>query len=106
MSKKKSKRSASRQGASASNNTLLIVLGGLGLIAVAALLILSSGAASTPPAAVEVSGRPALKPDKEKVDLGNVRLGEWVNVSFELANVGDQPLRFTESPYVEVAAGC
>jgi hypothetical protein len=53
-----------------------------------------------------VSGAPALKVDKEKIDLGTVQLGEWVTANFELVNAGDQPLRFTEQPYVTVVEGC
>lgn len=55
---------------------------------------------------IEVTGAPSLKADKEKVDLGDVRLGQTVEVSFQLTNVGDQALRFSEAPYVEVVEGC
>lgn len=61
------------------------------------------GASTTQPLA---GGAPKLTTDKEKIDLGNVKLGETVSVSFEIANAGDQALRFTEKPYVEVKAGC
>ena len=54
----------------------------------------------------QVSGGPALQVDQEKIDLGDVPLGETVSVKFEITNVGDQPLRFTQKPYIEVAAGC
>jgi hypothetical protein len=47
-----------------------------------------------------------LKADKEKVDLGQVKLGQNVKVAFVLTNVGDKPLRFTEAPYIEVKEGC
>ena len=33
-------------------------------------------------------------------------LGKTVQVDFKLTNVGDQPLTFTEAPYVEVVEGC
>src|SRR5574341_2029701 len=51
---------------------------------------------------IEVTGAPSLKADKEKVDLGDVKLGQTVEVTFQLTNVGDQTLRFSEAPYVEV----
>jgi hypothetical protein len=54
----------------------------------------------------EVRGGPSLKADREKVDLGDVRLGDWVEVSFDLTNVGDESLEFTKAPYVEVVEGC
>jgi flagellar basal body-associated protein FliL len=80
-----------------------------GIIAVGAVLIVmalisSSQAAST--TAPQVSGKPVLQVDKEKVDLGDVPLGQTVSVSFELTNTGDQPLQLTKKPYIEVAAGC
>jgi hypothetical protein len=55
---------------------------------------------------IEVTGAPSLKADKEQVDLGDVKLGKTVEVSFQLTNVGDQPLRFSEAPYIEVVEGC
>jgi hypothetical protein len=81
---------------------LLIIGAGVVLIAVA---LISSRQATTP-ATPQVSGGPALQVDKEKVDLGDIPLGQTVNVSFELTNIGDQPLQFTKQPYIEVAAGC
>jgi len=102
VSNKSKKRAAQKQ--SVSSASLLVVLGGLVLIGAAILLIVSAN--SAPPAAVEVSGAPSLKVDREKVDLGTVKLGQTVSVSFELTNVGDRPLRFTGKPYIQVAAGC
>lgn len=61
---------------------------------------------SQPKAAIEVTGSPSLKVDQEKVDLGNVKLGQTVEVKFTLTNVGDQTLRFEKTPYVEVVEGC
>jgi cell division septal protein FtsQ len=61
---------------------------------------------SGPKATIEVSGTPSLKVDQEKVDLGNVRLGQTVEVTFKLMNVGDQTLRFSKAPYIEVLEGC
>ena len=77
-----------------------------GVALVAFVVIQAASSNSTPPPAPLVMGGPALQVDKEKVDLGDIPLGETVNVSFELTNVGDQPLQFTKKPYIEVAAGC
>jgi ABC-type transporter Mla subunit MlaD len=82
---------------------LAVMLGGVLLIALA---FWGLNARPTPRANVEVTGAPALKTDKEKVDLGDVKLGQVVEVSFQLTNVGDQTLRFTKPPYVEVVEGC
>ena len=104
--KKRSVRGASKQRWEAVPPGLLwIVLGGIALVGLAALVVAAS-TPSAPPAAVEVSGAPSLKVDQEKVDLGTVQLGQTVSVSFELTNVGDQPLRVTKPPYVEVVEGC
>lgn len=50
--------------------------------------------------------KPQLISDREAIDLGDVKLGEPVSVTFTLTNAGDGPLRFNEAPYVEVVEGC
>ena len=80
-------------------------------LAVGALLLIFSVAAvfsqqSKSKVAIEVAGSPSLKVDKDKIDLGNVKLGKYVEASFKLSNVGDKTLRFTEAPYIEVKEGC
>lgn len=82
---------------------ILLGLGGLVLLIVAAVVILGGG---KPKTAIEVSGAPSLKVDKDRVDMGAVKLGQTVEVSFLLSNAGDEPLRFNEQPYVEVKEGC
>ncbi len=77
-----------------------------GLILLGLTTFLSWRGQSRPGAAIEVSGRPSLKVSQETIDLGNVRLGQTVQASFELTNVGDRPLRFAEAPYIEVVEGC
>lgn len=71
-------------------------------VAAFALFYKSTG----PKAALEVTGRPSLKVDQTTVDLGDQKLGNTVRAAFELTNVGDQPLRFAETPYIEVVEGC
>ena len=81
----------------------LIIVAGVALVVVA---LTSGNRAATPAFTPEVSGAPALQVDKEKVDFGNVTLGQTVEAKFEVANVGDRPLQFTGKPYVEVLEGC
>lgn len=81
----------------------LIIVAGLALIVV---VVISRNNTSTAQPAIEVKGVPALQVDKEKVDFGNVTLGQTVEVKFEVTNVGSQPLLFKETPYVEVVEGC
>ena len=82
------------------------------IVVVAGVLLLLLGAnfvynrSSRPPQPAEVSGLPALKVDKETIDLGDVKLGKTVQASFEITNTGDQTLSFTEEPYIEVKEGC
>lgn len=71
-----------------------------------AFLVLRGKPAAQPLAAIEVQGAASLKVDQEQVDLGDVKLGRTVQVSFRLTNVGDQPLRFSEQPYIDVVKGC
>jgi hypothetical protein len=84
---------------------LLLVLGGLVVLGGVAFAVLGSrgGAAKV---TIEVQGAPRLKVNQSKVDLGNVPLGQTVEVSFQVSNAGDQPLRLAQTPYVEVVEGC
>ncbi len=82
---------------------IILFVGGF-LLLIAAVFAFNKPSQSK--AAIESTGSPSLKVDKEKVDLGDVKLGQTVEVSFQLTNVGDQTLRFTKAPYIEVLAGC
>lgn len=98
-------RPAARRRARTRSNALLVAVAGLGvtLILVAAALL---GPDAGKRAAVEVTGQPRLKVDRQAIDLGEVPLGQVVEVAFVLTNVGDQPLQITQAPYVEVVEGC
>ena len=82
---------------------LLLLAGGL-LLVVGAAFVLNKPRA--PKAAIEVAGSPSLKVDRQKVNLGDVKLGQTVDVKFTLMNVGDQTLRFSKTPYIDVVEGC
>jgi len=105
MSTKASKKIAPRQKQRMPIWLPLIIIAGVALIG---LTLISnggnnqSGTATSP----QVNGSPALKVDQEKIDLGNVPLGQTVEAKFGVINVGDQPLRFTKAPYIEVVEGC
>jgi hypothetical protein len=83
-----------------------LLVAGAGVILLILAVVLGTRWGATPGFEPEVRGSPSLKTDQEKVDLGDLRLGEWVQVSFDLTNVGDEPLRFTRPPYIEVVEGC
>jgi hypothetical protein len=55
---------------------------------------------------IEVKGSPSLKVDNDTIDRGNIKLGTPIRDEIRLTNVGDQPLRFVEAPYIEVREGC
>ncbi|HEY5270373.1 MAG TPA: hypothetical protein VII97_08550 [Anaerolineales bacterium] len=100
-----SKRNVARKRRRAQLTWLLLALGGVILVG-AAFLLLRGNQNQTSQAAIVVHGAPSLSVDKEKVDLGDVHLGNPVKVTFQVTNVGDQPLRFTDQPYVELVEGC
>lgn len=109
MSKSRN-RSARRQKTNRPGNRLplplLLVAGGILLIGGALFALWKSGQPTAPKIPIEISGAPGLKVDQERVDLGDVPMNKMVTVSFQLANTGDQPLRFSKPPYVEVVEGC
>ena len=82
----------------------LIIVAGVALVVVALVGGGTNQSGST--VKPQISGGPALQVDQEKIDLGDVPLGQTVSAKFEIANVGDQPLRFTQKPHIQVAAGC
>ena len=84
-------------------SALFLILGGLVILVIALLFAFQKKSVSFTP---EVIGQASLKTDKEVVDLGDVKLGQMVKVSFDLKNVGDAPLRFSGVPYIEVKEGC
>lgn len=87
----------------------LLVLLGIVLAGVAALFAWSAIAdsnAKSNPLPVEVNGQPKFAVDPAQIDLGDVRLGQTVQAEFKLGNTGDQPLRFTQVPIIQVVEGC
>ena len=103
MSQKNNKKYAKRRSRKSPWPLVFLIGGGLLLILGA---IFAFNQSSKPKATIEVSGSPSLKVDKEEVDLGEKKLGTTVQVDFKLTNVGDQNLRFSEAPYIEVKEGC
>ncbi len=104
MKSQKAIRAAQRKRQKQLKSLAMMAVGGLFLILLAAFMIKINQPEAK--ASIEVKGAPSLKVDKENVDLGKVRLGNTVDVAFTLTNVGDQPLKLTELPYIEVVEGC
>ena len=82
---------------------IFLGLGGIFFLLVATYFALQRRSYSYIP---EVTNGPSLQGDKQKVDLGDVKLGNTAQVLFKIKNVGDQPLLFSEAPYIEVKEGC
>lgn len=83
---------------------IILLFGGGLLLLIGAFFVFNKPSESD--GAVAGADSPALKVDKEKVDLGDVKLGQTVLVSFQLTNQGDKTLKFTKDPYIEVLEGC
>ncbi len=93
----------SRANPKSSKKPLILIIGGAVLLLAAVFFAF----AQPPQPTVDASGgTPKIKADKERVDLGDQKLGNTVSVSFTLTNEGDGTLRFTKAPYVEVKEGC
>lgn len=103
MSQKNNKKYAKRRNRKSPWPLVFLIGGGLLLIVGAVFAFTQS---SKPKTTIEVSGSPSLKVDQEEVDLGEKKLGTTVQVDFKLTNVGDQTLRFSKAPYIEVKEGC
>ena len=99
-------KSGKRRRRAAPRTLIWVVLAGLLLITAAVGLALGAGRKPTARATPEVTGAPGLNVSPAKVDLGNIQLGRQVQVDIELTNVGDQPLRLSQAPWVEVVEGC
>ena len=89
-----------------SRNPIWVVLAGLLLVTAAVRLAFGAWRKPTSRVAPEVTGAPRMKVSPEKVDLGNVKLGRQVQVDVQLTNVGDQPLRLSQEPWIEIVEGC
>jgi len=88
----------------------VLAIGGLLLVAGAILLIRpgggSSGGGTATLAPIQVQGQAAIRVDRQEINFGDVKLNVQKTFTITVTNVGDQPLRFTEAPYIEVVEGC
>lgn len=79
-------------------------LAGLALLLIAGLALRNGGLQSK--RNLEVQGAARLKVDQETIDHGDVGLGTMIRDVVRVTNAGDQTLRFTRAPYIEVLEGC
>jgi len=76
------------------------------LLVASVVFVLVRNANRINPKLVEVQGRPAVKVDQEVIDYGHVKLNTNLTFDIKVTNIGDQTLRFSETPYVEILDGC
>ena len=99
MSRKQTKTSPKRTAVPP--GVIVLIAGCLLLLGLVAVAIWNSVAGTQ-----GTGGKPSLSVDTEKIDLGDVPLGQTVSAAFTLTNTGDAPLTFSRAPYIQVAAGC
>ncbi len=68
--------------------------------------ILLAGKGSETDYKAKVKGQPAIVVDQQEYDYGEVKLGSSIKTAVKVTNVGDEPLRFSGRPYVELVEGC
>jgi hypothetical protein len=79
----------------------VILVGIVGFVA-GTVFLLTRRAPYTP----EVTGRPSGIVSQDYFDYGDIKGGTWIETSFNIKNVGDQPLNVLNEPYVELIEGC
>ncbi len=88
------------------NILIILATGGILLITAGVSIAKNIAANKADPSLVEVSGQPSLKVDQELIDYGDVKLDTNLTFTLALTNIGNQPLKISEAPYVEVMEGC
>lgn len=103
MSKSNKSALKNRQNGSRKLSSFIWVIAGTVILIVISFFVFPRKPSGFTPIII---GNPGLVTDKQVVDLGDVKLGQPVQVSFAISNEGDQALQFTETPYIEVKEGC
>ncbi len=106
MNSIKARRQESRRKKQRRNTLILLIAGGLLLIGAGVSLAKNAWDNRADPSLIEVSGQPSLEVDQELIDYGDVKLNTSLTFAIDLTNVGDQPLKISEEPYIEVKEGC
>jgi hypothetical protein len=83
-----------------------IIIGVGALVVAAAGLLLATRKGSPSDYVPEYTGGPRIDLDQEVYDYGYVELNTVITTDVEISNVGDQPLRITDTPQVQVLEGC
>jgi hypothetical protein len=81
---------------------LIIIITGMLMIG-GALIVIGGGRSTVTP---KVTGAPAIEVEQSFYDLGDIHFNQAAQVSYQIKNAGDQPLRILETPRVQVIEGC
>ena len=84
----------------------ILILGGVMIIAAGSAIGITVWKNRAIPDLVTVIGQPRIEVDQELIDFGDVEFDTPKTFALNLTNVGDEPLIFSEKPYVEVREGC
>lgn len=76
---------------------IYLIMGGALLLVVAAYWWLIRPGVEKPP---------AISVDQTQINFGDVKLGTPVSFKIRVTNNGEGPLKFKETPYIEVLEGC
>ena len=107
MGKQKGKTEAVRQRRAHSQRRRFLIVGIASVVLLAGLVTWHFYPRQSPlSAAAPYQGGPRLAVATESIDFGPVRFDKVVLARFLLRNVGDQPLRVSANPPVEVVEGC
>jgi hypothetical protein len=101
MTKNKSTRISSPNFRTNSRSIFLLILAGIAILTAGILFAAQGGRQET----TGTIG-PQLNVDQERIDFGQVQMGQPVSALFTLTNTGDEILRLTKEPYIEVKEGC
>ena len=88
------------------NTLAFLIVGGMLLITAGIMIAKSALSHKADPSLIEISGQPSLQVDQELIDYGDVKLDTNLTFALKLTNVGDQALKISDTPYVEVKEGC
>lgn len=107
MASKSSRRKPQNKKSASANRIWPIVLigGGILLVALAYFALRDRdqpGIESQP----QVGGAPSITVEPSVIEMGDIKLGTPVQAAFTVTNAGDQPLLFSEDPYIELVEGC
>lgn len=107
MASKSSRRKPQNKKGASTNYFWPIVLIGGGILLVAlAYFALRDRDQPVIESQPQEGGAPSITVEPSVIEMGDIKLGTPVQAAFTVTNAGDQPLLFSEDPYIELVEGC